>query len=280
MQDLDAYLDRVKKLPPAPRILPELLGLLRQDNTDSERVVSLISLDPSITASVIRLCNSACFGGSMPVTDLQQAVTRLGFQQLYQLVAAICGSRLLSAGQTGYGLDAGELWKHSVTTAVAARLFAASRDEDASAAFTAGLLHDLGKIVLSEALEKKYAQLVEDAVQQQAALLESEQRLLGVQHAAIGGRLLARWNFPESLVHAVTFHHQPSAAPSHQRLAACVYLGNMVAYFMGHGYGRQAFALRGRAESLTLLDLDPDAVPEFMIKTFEQLEEVEALFSA
>lgn len=277
MQELDDYINRVKSLPPAPRILPELLALLRKEDVDADRVVKLIAFDPAITAAVLRLCNSAVFAGAEPAMDLQAAVTRLGFRQVYQLVAAVSGSRMLGAAQKGYGFNGGELWQHSVTAAVAAQLIAQGNGDEESLAFTAALLHDLGKIILAGALEHIYEELVENSQSQQAALIETEKRLLGVQHAEIGGRLLSRWKFPENIVNAVTFHHEPTAATPHQRLAAYVYLGNMVAYFMGHGYGHQAFALRGRAEALEILNLRPEALPKFMIQTFDKLQTVEMM---
>jgi len=280
MQELDDYINKVKNLPPAPRMLPELLMLLRQDNVDSSRVVQLIAFDPAITASVLRLCNSAAFAGANPASDLSEAVNRLGFRQIYTLVAAVSGARALTPSQRGYGINAGELWRHSVTAAVAAQLIARRQGDDESTVFTAGLLHDIGKIILAEALEHIYAKLVEDSQTQQAALVESEKRLLGVDHAEIGGRLLTRWKFPENLVTAVCFHHHPEAAGPHQRLASYVYLGNMIAYFMGQGYGHQAFALRGRAEALEILKLKASDIPDLMIETFDQLQTVDTLLSA
>lgn len=277
MQELDDYLNKVKSLPPAPKILPELLSLLRKDDIDADRVVKLIAFDPGITAAVLRLCNSAYFSGASPASDLQEAVTRLGFRQVYQLVAAVSGSKMLGPAQKGYGIDAGELWEHSVVSAVAAQLIAKSCDEDESLAFTATLLHDIGKIVLAEALEHIYSDLVENSKTDQTPLIETEKRLLGVQHAEIGGRLLARWNFPENIATAVTFHHQPAGAKNHERLTSLVYLGNMVAYFMGYGFGHHAFALRGRTEALDILKLKPEILPQFMIQTFEQLQFVRSM---
>jgi putative nucleotidyltransferase with HDIG domain len=280
MQELDDYIDKVKHLPPAPRILPELLALLRQEDIDSSRVVELISFDPGITAAVLRLCNSAYFAGATPANDLPEAVNRIGFRQVYQLVAAVSGARLLGPAQRGYGIDAGELWRHSVTAAVAAQLIAEEKGADAGVIFTAALLHDLGKIILAEALEHIYARLVEETQCNQASMVETEKRLLGVNHAEIGGRLLARWKFPASIVSAVTAHHQPASAESDKDLAAYVYLGNMIAYFMGYGYGHNAFALRGRAEALEILNVSPAALPEYMIKTFDKLQTVEGLLKA
>jgi putative nucleotidyltransferase with HDIG domain len=281
MQELDEYIDKVKNLPPTPQILPELLTLLNKDDIDSSRVVDLISFDPAITAAVLRLCNSAYFAGASPADDLQEAVNRLGFRQVYLLVAAVSGAKVIGPDQRGYGIDTGELWRHSVTAAVAAQVIAEDNGGDTGLVFTAALLHDIGKIILSEALEHIYARLVEETQCNQASMLETEKRLLGVQHAEVGGRLLARWKFPSSIVAAVTAHHQPAIAESADRnLAAFVYLGNMVAYFMGSGYGQHAVALRGRSEALDILNLKPEKIPGYMTGTFDKLQMVDSLIKA
>ena len=280
MTELDDFINKVKHLPPAPRVLPELLSPLRNDDVDTDKVVSVIAYDPSITAAVLQLCNSAFYAPSSRIGDLNQAVTWLGFRQVYQLVTAVVGSRTLGPAQKGYGIDKGELWQHAVATAVAAQLLARKVGDDESLVFTAALLHDIGKIVLSEALEHIYAKLIEDSQQKQHSLLEAEKSLLGVQHAEVGGRLLARWKFPDSIVNAVWYHHQPKGASPDERLAALVYLGNLIAHFLGHSYGHQALALRGRAEALELLDLSPDSLPHHMMETVEQLALVNAMFTS
>lgn len=261
MNELDSFINQVKQLPPAPRVLPQLLPLLNQPDIDSGRVVNLITCDSSLTSTVLSLCNSACFAGAAPTTDLQEAVTRLGFREIFRLVAAVSGARALAPAQKSYGINEGELWKHSVSAAVAAQLMARDLGEDEHLVFTATLLHDIGKIVLAQALEQNYAKLLDEVSQNQQAMIEAEKRVLGVQHAEIGGRLLARWELPANVVAAVTFHHQPASASPHQRLAAFVYLGNMIAYFMGHGYGHAAFALSGRAEALDILQLRSECLP-------------------
>jgi putative nucleotidyltransferase with HDIG domain len=277
MQAIDDYIDKLRYLPPAPKVVPELLKLLRESDVDSSKVVKLISFDPSLTANVLRICNSAYFAAASPTADLQEAVTRLGFQQVYQLVAVASGSKLLSPPQKGYGLDQGELWRHSVASAVAAQVIARDLMDDANVVFTAALLHDIGKIVLAQSLEASYFKLIRETETNQQSLLEAEQKLLGVQHAEVGGRLLSRWRFSPNIVSAVWFHHAPQGAGTHQRLAAYTYLGNMIAHFMGFGYGHQAFALRGRGEAITILGITAESVPRYMIETFEQLSLVDAL---
>jgi len=255
------------------------MHLLQETDVDSSRVVKLISFDPALTAGVIRLCNTAYFAAGSPTVDLQDAVTRLGFQQVYRLVAVASGAKLFSQSQAGYGLEPGELWKHSIASAVAAQLVARKVGENENLVFTATLLHDVGKIVLASALEGIYVKLLRETEANQGSLMEAEKKLLGVQHAEVGGNLLKRWKFPPSIVSAVWFHHNPQSAIPHHRVASCIYLGNMVAHFMGHGFGHQALAQRGRTEAMTILNLPPDSLPQFMIETFEQLRLVESLIS-
>lgn len=277
MKELDDYISQVKHLPPAPMVLPKLLSLLSHPDTASDQVVECVSFDPALTASVLQLCNSAFFAGATPADDLNEAVNRLGFNEVYRLVAVVSGQRLLAPPSKGYGIDKGELWKHCVTSAIAAQCIAEDFEDDTNSVYTAGLLHDIGKIILSDALESKYTDIIKETETNQASLLEAEKKILGVQHAEIGGRLLAIWKFPANLVAPVWFHHQPELAAPHEKMGSYVYLGNMIAHFMGFGYGHQAFALRGRSEAMAILGVCPDQLPRYMIRTFEKIEAVEAM---
>jgi putative nucleotidyltransferase with HDIG domain len=279
MQAIKDYLRNLRHLPPTPRIVPELMRLLNQPDVDSSKIVNMISYDPSLTANVLRISNSAYFAAAAPTVDLQEAVTRMGFQQVYKLVAAATGARLLSSPQTGYGLEQGELWKHSVAAAVAAQLVARKLGDNENLAFTATLLHDIGKTILSHSLNAEYSKIVKETDGNGHSLLEVETKLFGINHAEVGGQLLQHWNFPPNIVAAVWFYHAPKGARAHQRLASCVYLGDMISCFMGHGYGHSAFALRARAEVLSTLELTAQSIPQFMMETFEQLELIEALFT-
>jgi putative nucleotidyltransferase with HDIG domain len=279
MATLDAFIDGVKNLPAAPRILPELLMLLNRPDIDSGRVVELLTYDPGLTANVLRLCNSALLGGARPAEDLQEAITRLGFRQVYQLVAVVSGARALTPPQKGYGLPTGELWKHCILTALAARLLAKDLHEDESVIFTAGLLHDVGKLVLSDALTDKYTAIVEETERRRRSMHETEKVLLGFEHAEVGGRLLERWKLPPTLVAAVWHHHAPARAGAHARLAAMVYLGNMIAHCLGCSSGYQSYALDGRAEVFDILRIDPGKWPLYLVRTWEQLQLAHSLLN-
>jgi putative nucleotidyltransferase with HDIG domain len=274
MNTLDRLIDQAPSLPPAPTLLPELLAALGEDDVDSARVERLITFDPVLTAHVLRRCHSAQFGFAKPVQDLQEAVLRLGFSEIYQIVASVIGEPMLAAQQPGYGIAQGELWKHCAVSAVAARVAARELGGDESMVFTAALLHDIGKLVLSTALEGAYTEVIAKTVDGRLSFFEAEEAILGVEHAAVGGRLLQRWNFPENLVQAVWHHHDPRRAQAAESLAAYVHLGDVLAHMLGHGYGHQAYAVRCRAEALDRLKISPTGLEQLMLTTFARTQEL------
>lgn len=277
MLKVEELIRNIDSLPPFPRNLVSLTELLDEPDVDVEEVVSLIQYDPALTALVMRLCNSAYFAGASPASDLHEATTRIGFNQVFQLVLSLSTAALLRPQHKGYGIEAGGLWRHSVTSALIGKCIALERDENPSLVFTACLLHDVGKIVLSRGLESKYDEVLAETQRTQSPMLLVEQKLLGFDHAEVGGRLLERWQFPRRLAEAVRCHHAPGTAGEHARLAAYAYLGNMLACFMGFGCGYQALAFHSRAEALDLVGIISEDVPRFMVKAYNALSDVQAL---
>jgi putative nucleotidyltransferase with HDIG domain len=274
MHGVDLYLARAKGMQP-PRVLPDLLRLLRRPNLDSSRIARLISTDKVLTGNVLRLCNSARFGSATPIVDMNEAVTRVGFHEIYRTVAAACGARLLGSAQPAYGMEPGELWRHSFVAATAAQLAARQLRDDQNTVFTATLLHDIGKVILAPALEEVAAKF-EKARSVPVSLVEAERKTLGVGHDETGGRLLEKWTFPPNLVSAVWFHHVPKGARSEKRLASYVALGNLVACLMGFTSGHLPLAVRGPREIFAILGLTPESVSRLIITTFEQLQTPDA----
>ncbi len=276
MQEIDDYLDQAKQLPPAPRVLAQLLPLLNQPDIDVSKVVELVTYDPALTADILQACHTAEQGFATEATHLEEAVVRLGFQRIYRIVATVCAATTLGAVKPEWGVDSGELWKHSVTAAFAAQLVARDREVDENLVFTAGLLHDLGKVVLAGALESIYTKVVEEAEAGQYSLLETEERRLGVQHAEVGGRLLARWALPPELAAAVCYHHHPAEGEA-QPVAACVCLGDLIAHLVGSRCGCAAYSFLGPVEGMKLLKLPHDRLPSLITQTLENVAMVEFL---
>lgn len=274
---VDLYLAKVKHLPPAPTVMLRLLELFKQPDRDVDQVVQVISLDPSLTAEILRRCNSAYFGGLEPISEIFEAVSRLGFYEVYCLVVAMFGARTITAAGSARENEIEAIWRHSLFTAVAAGALADQLEEFSGTAFTAALLHDTGKAIFASLEGDAYAQVAQAARAGNRCLHDAERETFGFDHTEIGGRLLSRWEMPAVVSAAVRYHHDlPNAVP-HERLTAVIHLAN----FMSHRLGKDPVVTPGDWDhgpaALEILNLDPDQLYSLAEHAEKQLERLEAI---
>ena len=278
IQALDRYLESVPSLPPAPLVATQLLSLFSDEERDVDRIVELIGLDPSLTAEVLKRSNSAYMGLAQPVRDMFEAVFQLGFYEVYCIVVALVGSRSVSMLENDKVLRTDILWEHSVTTAVAAAQLAKSLQIAEAIAFTAGLLHDIGKLIFASAEGVAYADLLREAADAGITAASAEAGRFGFHHADLGARLLESWNLPENVCLAVRQHHSFSngeATP--QSLSAIVCLAKDLAHRVSDKTGNEPALSDVTTEALTFLGLKATDVPKLVSQTREGLEQVETL---
>jgi putative nucleotidyltransferase with HDIG domain len=226
MDRISELLAKIEVLPPSPALLPKLAQALGNINdTNIHEIVDLIVFDSSLTAKLLQIANSAYFGSSVPINNVGEAISQLGFDTVFLLAAAINGENCLRVAP-GTGLDAVMLWKHSVTAAFGAQHVARAAGLDGNLVFTAGLLHDLGKVVFAGMHGKDYTSMFDTAKRGPLPLVEWEMEHYGCNHAEVGAALLERWKLPKSIVAGVKFHHTLSAAGEYAPVAACICLGN------------------------------------------------------
>ncbi len=223
-KDLTRKIEAVESLSSPPASLDRVLSLAGDAESSVPQLAAAIELDPSITARVLRLANSAYFGFSRHVETVDEAIMVIGFRNVRNLAA--CAALAPMFAGAGGGLDRAALWRHSCAVGEAARLIAARIDGDDGWAYVAGLLHDLGQVVLEEVLGAEYVAIVR-AERAGGSLLAAEREALGADHAWAGGTLAERWQLSERIATAVGMHHGPvdrNAAPAlvvlAERLAA------------------------------------------------------------
>lgn len=279
MPPADQYIDRLKSLPPAPTVLMELLQQFKDEDRDVDRIVALITHDPALAAQVLKLCNSAAFAADHPVDDMFEAISRVGFYEIYRLVAAVVGARAVAMGGKSKTVDLSQFWRHSVLVAVAAETIAARYDDGGGVAFTAGLLHDIGKVVLAAVEENAYAEVIASAGASGLALLGAEMGCFGVNHAAIGGRLLTRWRLPETLAAAVEHHHTPARAKGSERIAAYTNIANELAHVIRLGRTPPTVTSPETLQAMTILPLYQAEIPALVVLINDKLEEAASILS-
>lgn len=226
------YIENVSSLPVAPTLVTQLLQVFREPDKEVDEVVQLISYEPALTAEILKRCNSSYFAGQEPASDIFESVSRLGFYEVYQLVVALFGAGAKSMEGAAEGIDVEGLWRHSVITAVAASIIAEEIEESKAVAFTAGLLHDIGKLVLASAERARYAEAVQASERENVSLVQTEREAFGTDHSQVGGELMAHWKLPEEVVAAVRHHHGSEGAFSH--LDFVVALADIVAGSLDH----------------------------------------------
>jgi putative nucleotidyltransferase with HDIG domain len=223
----DPYLAIADRLPPGPRVLPRLLTLLSDPETDVNQMVDLISFDPGLTSKLLRACNSAFLGLPEPAADVSEAINRLGINVVYQLAAVACGAASFHSGPSNQ-LGC-ELWQYSITSAFAADMLAGDLGLDRGSLFTAALLHDVGQMILAEKWKDFYWRLLQENRSGPDVLSRSEQEVFHLDHAELGGRVLAHWQFPSIIVSSVWQHTRPVRGAPFARETACLVLAESVA---------------------------------------------------
>lgn len=195
----------VEKLPSAPEIARRTLATVNRDNASLQDLARLIARDQALAARLLRIANGAFFAVRGKVTSIAQAVTLLGFERVRELVLGLSVWGALEGTSAAARRFRKRLWVHSAMVATAARMLAERTNHDDASAFTAGLLHDVGKLVLGLRLGDTYWELLEEAIDEGGAG-EAERAALSCDHARVGGWLLQLWGMPPDLVEAVALH--------------------------------------------------------------------------
>lgn len=246
MSDTPLLLDvlkRARALPAAPWLLPKLIEQLNDPDAAADQVEALIRLDAGLASGTLRLANSAYFNAAAPCDSLSEAIVRLGFREVYRLATTGIASRWLSKDVPGYGWEPGDLYRHSLTVAVAADLLAKeTQATNPELAYTAGLLHDVGKLALAYTCAEHFERVREVQSGEHLTWREAEEKVFGYDHTIVGGALLQEWGFPVNLVQVAYFYSRPHLAePSHRTLITHVHAAKQLALCIGTGVGEEGF---------------------------------------
>ena len=230
--NLEQVTARIRQLPSLPAVVIEVLESFEDEQADSGAIGHKIAQDQALSAKVLRVANSSFYGLQGKVVTVQDAMTVLGFRNVRTLVVAagVTGSfRAVTAGW----FDLRAFWMHGIVTAACARSFAGDAGINPDRAFTAGLLHDIGRVVLATCFPDHYRRVAEYRAQRDCYPIEAERHVLVLDHAAVGGALTERWKFAPVIQQAVAGHHSapetgtPGGKPD---LAGLIHIADVAAH--------------------------------------------------
>jgi len=234
--NIDEIVKKIDRLPPVPNVVSLVLRTMDDPKSSVMDITRTMTGDEALVANVLKLANSAYYGFPRRIASVTEAVVILGLNTLRSLIYTYFSKGLLSKEVRGYSLGKGELWKHSISCAIICREIARKNKlGDIESYFVAGLLHDIGKIVIDEYLETEYEKVIQRVTEEGLPFNVVEKEVLGFSHPQIGGILAKRWNLPEFLVDGIRYHHEPENGST---LASSVtHIGDSIALMMGYGIG-------------------------------------------
>ncbi len=239
-----------------------LLDVASQEKHDLRDIVNVIKYDAALTAKTLKLVNSAAFALQSKVTNIERAISYIGENYLVSLAMNEAAGMIYDCDLAGYAGKEGELWEHNLLTALASKKVAEFSKEpvNANVAFTCGLLHDLGKAIISSFLEGSppdvLRSLEEGEVDDYAS---AEEKILGIDHTQASHAFGEEWQLPEPIPSAIRFHHDPQKADEEYRsLVYAVHLGDMVAMMTGKGTGADAMRYQLDENYIEYIELNQD----------------------
>jgi putative nucleotidyltransferase with HDIG domain len=273
-------LAQVNSVPSMPSVVMELQKYLNDPDVSFDRLARVIEVDPGLTANVLQLANSAYFGWTRKISSVKDAITRLGTDRVFQMVLCMSVAPLARKPIRGYDTDSDGLWRHSVATAICAdRLVSSLGLRDVTQGFTAGLLHDMGKIVLGTFVEIDDRPIKEIVERDGLSFDEAERMVLGIDHAEVAAELLRAWNLPDDVVAAARWHHQPQQAQAeHRRLVDLVHVADYLCLSWGFGAGDDGPRYRFDEGASRRLGLDVSLAEGVGADVMSGVEELDGLF--
>ena len=273
-------LSKIESIPALPSASAEVIRLVRDLDTSSSEIARAIEFDPSLTANVLRLANSAYFGFVQSVKTVKDALVRLGRNRIFQMVMATLVKKMANRPVKGYDLASGELWDHLIGTAIGStRLAEALNLKAPDHTFTAAIMHDVGKIVLGMFVEVDAAPITELAFKEKISFELAEKQILGIDHAEIGALLLEHWNLPQELAEVVRWHHKPEDVPAEDaQVVNLVHVADMLCLMAGIGKGIDGLNYRPSKHVVSQLGLRRKIAEAVVYKIISELDEVRSLF--
>jgi putative nucleotidyltransferase with HDIG domain len=212
---LKKLVSQINGLPTLPAIYVELEAQLNTNDASMDKLGQIVAKDPAISAKLLQLANSSYFSRSQRILDPAKAVNLLGLDLVRSIVLAVGVMGGFSSLIKDFSIE--NLWEHAMLTAAMARAIAKVESVDretADTAFSAGLLHDIGKLLVVAHLPERFSDIVEQMRSDNTSMAAAEKKIIGTTHAAVGAYLLGLWGLPTSLVEAVAFHMRLKARPT------------------------------------------------------------------
>lgn len=251
---LKARIENINSLPTIPAVLNRLLGVIDNPRISLAEISDFIAGDPALTTRVLRMVNSPVYGFPGRISSVSQAVLLLGLDVVKGLLLGVSVFDLMQKAMVG-------LWEHSLGCAIVARLIAKEKGmKEPEEASVAGLIHDLGKVILYLQIPDRYERAMQVAERNRISIAEAEESCFDITHAQVGSWIAAKWNFPSTLIEPISYHHRPRLAKGASLITAIVHVADLIIRSRGFGFAGDAYLPAINAAAWDLVGLSEDSL--------------------
>lgn len=272
----EAVLAGIRNLPSIPKVVFEVTKMLGNSKTTTNQLAELISKDQGLTSKILAVANSPLYGIKRKVSSIEFAILVLGFGDIRNIVTALSLADSIKANPSKY-FDPYEFWVHSMVVGTAAKGISTNFGFDfGSEAFVAGILHDMGILVIYKFFSSEFTQIIELTNTEKIHILEAEERVLGITHQEIGKFLAEKWDLPKVLCDALNYHHRPLKAVENKYFVSIIHLVDYMTHKLGVGdfYWDKDFKLD--PEIIDLLNFPSEEAMDNFIVDYEEMFKVSA----
>ncbi len=281
MKVISRILKSIDTIPAFPATGNKVAQLLNKADYSVLQVANVIKYDPSITANILKMANSAYFGSQHKISTINDAVMYLGQKNLLRAIQTAGISKYYKKGVSGYFDKATDLWEHSVAVALMSQILSKKiTGEENATLYTASLLHDVGKIILGEFVRDELKKITMLVAEQHMSFLEAEENVLGINHADLGGKIAEHWNFPIEIRDAISYHHRPDLLEKEDKIMPwIVYMADEACLMMGIGSSVEGLAQRAVGELLQKFNLRMRDLEKSMVMLSDDLNNAKDLIN-
>lgn len=263
---IEDILHTIEQLKPIPQTALKILRMFQTGRGNISDISTELAQDQVLSGQTLKICNSALFSGSVSIDSLKDAVLLLGEDLLIKsVITAAVNNYFDQTGTSGYSMCKGGLFFHAVGVATLAEAIAEkTKASNPKFAYTAGLLHDIGKVVLDQFVADSAPLFFRSLAQENVSFLQSEKKLIGISHCEAGAFLAKRWKFSQRLTSVIEFHHHPEKTKKNKNLVHIIYLADLIIEKFNAGFDMEKMQTESFETVLKYLKLKPEDLTELV----------------
>lgn len=277
---LEDIINNIDQLPSIPEVASKIMSMVNNPNISFKQIADELSKDQSMTANILKLSNSAYFSKGKEISSIDRAIVTLGLKEVKNIVMVVATKPILEKAVTGYDLEKGALWNHGLLVANISNNIAVmkKRKDISDVVFTGGIIHNVGKVVVSLYIKMAYKEIIECVQTKGLSFTAAEKEIMGYNHLEIGEKIVKKWQFPPVLQAIVRYYTEPQNAPGEFRFeVSTVHIANMLALMAGIGLGSDGLYHEFNRKALDAVGLTESEISELYARIPETLKQMKEL---